>query len=229
MKRFIGGTIAVLLTTMIFTGCGSKDAGSGDNSNPNPNTNESTQSANNTSSSAVQGRGQFQRPDAMGEVVSVSGNDISLKLLKMPQGMGNGQRHNGQNGNGQGAPKDQQGNPGQGDKQNPPDNQGQGDQQNRQGQGGGPRNRQGGNFQREYTGETQTITVPSGVSIEENTFSNGKRETKNIEVKDLKQGDILQVRYADKDKKTISKIQVMTIPARPQQNGQQPNDQQNKQ
>ncbi|HEX9062585.1 MAG TPA: hypothetical protein VF941_20630, partial [Clostridia bacterium] len=71
MKRLIGGTIAILLTTMIFTGCGSKDSGSGENSNQN--TDESTQSANNTSSSAVQGRGQFQRADVMGEVVSVSG------------------------------------------------------------------------------------------------------------------------------------------------------------
>ncbi len=226
MKRLVGGTIAILLTTMIFTGCGSKDDAGSDNSNPN--TNESTQSANNTSSSAVRG-GQFQRADVMGEVVSVSGSDISLKLLKLlkPQGMGNGQRRNGQNDNGQGAPKDQQGNQTQGDKPNPPDNQGQDNQQNRQGQGG-QRNRQGGGFQREYSGETQTVTVPSGVSIEENTFSNGKRETKKIEAKDLKQGDILQVWYSDKDKKTISRIQVMTIPARPQQNGQ-PNDQQNKQ
>lgn len=188
-KSIIG---LLLIVSMGISGCGTI-AQSDNKANSAANSNRQT--------------GQFTRADLSGEVTSITGSEVVLKLIEIPTRSNNSDGNNGQN---QGQSKDL----GQ-DK-----SQGQA-----QGQGGnrGPRQDGGQPQQRtvKYTGESKTITIPAEVPI--TTFERGQngqngqsgqngqngRVSKKIKFKDIKQGDTLQIWYQDKDKGTISRINVM--------------------
>lgn len=147
------------------------------------NSSQTNGSANNTGNSSNASVNGFGTPDIYGEVSSVAGNKVTLKLMKVPQRPA----RNGQ-GNGQGG----------------------GNWQNRQnGSNGGFRGGgYGGMRQKEYTGQTKTIVISSGTSLVTITRgANGMAES-NIGMNQVTVGSILSVYYKE-DGKTIDKIRVM--------------------
>lgn len=173
MKKLLPIFILIAALTFAFTGCGKKQA--------------ADQSS--TPANAQNGEKQSSRQtpaDLIGEVDSISGNDITLKVIAMPQrpsGNQNGEK-----------PTGTPGQKNQGDKQN------QGNRPDRQNQG---------DRQPQYTGEAQTITLSNSIPI--TTYSRGDNGPKSdpIKLSDIKKGDRLQVYYSDKEKKAIEKVSVM--------------------
>lgn len=187
MKR-TAATLAILLAlSLTVAGCGTKKQ------------KETSKTQNQkTEQTSTQKQSQFSRPDMMGEIVSVQGNEITLKEIDTSQQRGNrapGQRDGNQ------PPQPQQGQ----------DKQGGQPQPTPQVQPGQPGpNGQEPRRQREvqYTGETKKITIPEGVSVTEMTRGQNGVEQKVVETKDLKAGDTLSIWYSDKEKGTISRISV---------------------
>lgn len=143
-----------------------------------------------------QPQSQPEMANLSGEVDTIAGTEVTLKLI---EGFG-GRRGNGEQPNrGAGQPGEQQDSANQG---TPPQPSGQ----------NGPANRGTAPQQRElnYTGETKTITVPEGTPITTVTRGTEGMTTKEMELKDLKQGMILQVWYEDQEKGIIAKINVMS-------------------
>lgn len=118
----------------------------------------------------------FARPDLIGEVSNINGRDVTLKLVEMPQFRGNGQDAQAQE-----------------DRQKPRPSQ-----EPEQG-----RSRR--SVERKYTGESKSIKIPEGVAITSMVMGEKGREIKNVDLKDIKAGDTLQVWY-DKDNGAISRI-----------------------
>lgn len=176
MKRIIAVLILCLSITAVFTGCSK---------------NSSTQGNNNGNQG---NKGQMERADLMGEVSEIVGNEVKLKVIKMPERpTGTPENPNG------GKPNITPGtNPGGNGSWQP------GTQQGGTGQSGQTRNRQ-----REYTGEVKTIIIPVGIKITTMTRGQNGVEQKEVNISEIKQGTILQIYYAD-DGKTIEKITTMT-------------------
>ena len=182
-------------------------------------------------------------PDLYGEVKSISGSEITLALIELPQrrfGGEAGPRSGGNNGSGGTAGADANGAPGGG---NSPEGSGRRDGGNRTEGGDRPSsdnrpnggNRQegstrpdGGNtprgnngfnggadMQRNYTGETVTLKIPENTPISTFERGNGGTEEKKLTLGDIKAGDLLQVWYKKEpaDSKDIESIRLMRIPA----------------
>lgn len=149
--------------------------------------------------------GGFSKADLMGEVESVSGNSVKLKLLKIEQPSGGPNNQNSSS--------------------NPSDSQNTTDTNNTQeGNSGG---RQQMQFTKEYTGEEKTITISDSTKIytmskptsddsqnttnEDQSSGQGKRKggfsRTEISASDIKTGDVLSITY-DTDKTTIKEITV---------------------
>jgi hypothetical protein len=62
-----------------------------------------------------------------------------------------------------------------------------------------------------FTGETKTVTIPAGMSITTVLRPEEAKESKNIELKDIKVGDMIQVWYSDKEKGTISRVSISSF------------------
>jgi hypothetical protein len=124
----------------------------------------------------------FQRADLEGEVASTDGNKITLKVIKAPDKSAESSKKNASNDSGK-----------KNSEANNKDKQATNAPQNRQ---------------VEYTGETKDITIGDGIQIK--TMNRGQQgsESKDLTVSDIKVGDILQITYSDKDKETISNINV---------------------
>jgi uncharacterized ubiquitin-like protein YukD len=123
-----------------------------------------------------------QKADLEGEVASIDGNKITLKVIKTPEKPAGSNQKNASNGT---------------DKTNS-------DVNNKDKQSSkGPQN-----AQVEYTGETKDITIDNGIQIK--TMNRGQQgsESKALTVSDIKVGDVLQITYSDKEKETISNINV---------------------
>lgn len=140
-------------------------------------------------------RGQMARADLVGEVTSVTGSDVVVKVIEMPDfGQNTPQGNDAAN---SGQDKSQ-------NRKNGSNGEGQNERQGRgQEQGPGP------GREVKYTGESKTLTIPAGTAITTFDREQNGRQVKNIEVKDIKQGDTIQIWYSDKEKETIEKISVM--------------------
>ena len=127
----------------------------------------------------------FKKADLEGEVASIDGNKLTLKTIKTPEKpVGNSQKNENKDDdktNSGANNKDKQANKAQEDRKV------------------------------EYTGETKDITIGDGIQIK--TMNRGKQdsESKDLTVTDIKVGDILQITYSDKEKETISNINIMPI------------------
>ncbi|MFL0266716.1 hypothetical protein [Candidatus Clostridium radicumherbarum] len=197
MKKAISLIAISILTASLLFGCKAKTV---DNQNNGANQNSTAQNGQNQGNS--NGRGQFQRADLSGQVVSIKGNAVTIKVIKQPQfTQQNGNNNNGSsNGNGNNSSNNNSNNNNNnntGNNNNPNSNNGNGNNQ-------GQRPRR----QLEFTGETKTITIPDGTSITTMVRGNQGRQTEQLKVSDLKANDILQIWYADKNKGTFSKITV---------------------
>jgi hypothetical protein len=196
MKKAISLIAISILTASLLFGC---KANTVDNQNNGANQNSTAQNGQNQGN--FNGRGQFQRADLSGQVVSIKGNAVTIKVIKQPQFTPqNGNNNNGSsNGNGNNSSGNNNNN---NNSNNNNSNNGNGNNQ-------GQRPRR----QLEFTGETKTITIPDGTSITTMVRGNQGRQTEQLKVTDLKANDILQIYYADKDKGTISKISVQAYGA----------------
>ncbi len=160
MKKIVYMLAGVALTVALMTGCGA--------------TATNTQDAQATQSAAADNgsnkQKNFQKPDLEGEVASINGNKITLKVIKTPERPAGDDQKDSSN-------KDKKASK----------------QQNRQ---------------IEYTGETKDITIGDGIQIK--TMGRGQQgsESKDLTASDIKVGDVLQITYSDKEKETISNINV---------------------
>ncbi|MFW2489663.1 hypothetical protein ACN077_13990 [Clostridium chromiireducens] len=178
MKKIICALTGIVITTTLMVGCSKTSAGAAQTTQ----TTESTQNPSNDNGNTPQKN--FQAADLQGEVSSIDGNKITLKLIKVPERpQGGNQENTSKSGDQKASSKDNNNKDGQ-----PPMKQGK--------------------KQVEYTGETKEITVGDGIEI--TTMNRGKQnsDAKTLTVTDIKVGDTLLITYSDKDKETISKITV---------------------
>lgn len=171
MKKIIYALAGIALTATLMVGCGANAADS----------KQETKKSAKTEAGATKPK-NVQKVDLAGEVASIDGNKIVIKIIKAPE--------NPQEGNQKDASKD-------GDKEKSKDD-------NKDGQA--PKTP--ANMKREFTGENKDIVIGDGIQIA--TMTKGKQgvETKDLTINDIKVGDILQIIYSDKEKETISKIYV---------------------
>ncbi|WML52389.1 hypothetical protein RCG17_23905 [Neobacillus sp. PS3-12] len=189
--------LAVFISAlMIFVIAGCSNSG---------NSNQASASGGNGNSSNGNGNGNaFQKPDVFGEVSTVNGNTVTLKLMKVPQNMG---RRNGQNGQyGRNRQNGQGGQSGQNT---------QNGQTAQNGTGNGTPRGGGMMRQKQYTGQTQTITVPNNVTIQLMTYGQDGMSTMNTTLDQVAVGSTMMI-YYNTDKKTIKSIRVQA----PRTNGQ---------
>ena len=179
-------------------------------------------------------------PDLYGEVKSVSGNSVTLALLEIPQrqfsgngggpgnnggsggngGTGNHQRSanaTGQGGNGADNHK-RGGNGGSGNGQGGNGNwngNGQGGNGNWNGNGQGGNGGTGQHVVRNYTGKTETITIPDNIPITTYQRGNNGSQQNKLTLSDIKTGMLLQVWYKKDGGHTqvIDSIRVTQMPA----------------
>jgi len=172
MKKIIYTVAGIMLTATLMVGCSTK-ASAGDTQST-----DSTKSASTDDGSVKQKN--MQKSDLGGEVASIDGNKITLKLIKAPEKPADGAQKN----TGKDASKDVTA-----DKKDS--------------QAKAPEKRQV-----EYTGETKDITIGDEVKI--TTMTRGQQDAKPADLKlsDIKVGDVLQVTYSDKEKETVSNINV---------------------
>ncbi len=174
MKKIIYALASVTLTASLMVGCGANAAGT--------QSKQATKSAS-TEDGSTKSK-NIQKVDLAGEVASIDGNKITIKVIKAPEApQGNNQKD---------ASKDV-------DKEKSQDN-------NKDGQG--QAQKVPANMKREFTGENKDITISDGIQLA--TMIKGKQgvEKKDLTVNDIKVGDILQIIYSDKEKETISNIYV---------------------
>lgn len=145
-----------------------------------------------------------KQADLMGEVTAISGNKITLKLIKIPtmtRPTGSGGGWNGSRPMGS-RPS---GNWSSGSR--PEGGYGGGYGQAASGASG---SRRGASRQMEFTGKTETITVPSAAIIYTRTYGANGTQENVLKVSSIKKDDILSIYYAA-DKKTIKQISVSDL------------------
>ncbi len=169
MKKIFSVTASLLLTTSLLYGCGAKVTkapSSGSDATSSATTNENKERL------AI-------KADLQGEVSSIEGNKITLKIIKMPDFQGrtqrepqskDGQQQNGQNGESPKAPQ---------------------------------------NRQIEYTGESKQLTIPESIQINLLMRGNQGEQANKLQLKDIKVGDIIQITYSDKEKEIVSQITII--------------------
>ncbi len=172
--------ILILAITMVVTGCS------------NAKENVTSTDEQNASHNNMEGNGEIpnqngnqkrnNRPDMMGKVKSIIGNEIILQLAEMPEiqersesEQNNEKRALGVNNNGSGF--------------------------------GGPPGgmRSGGNREMNFTGETKTLLIPVGVPI----TSFGAGGEKELEIEDIYEGSILQIWFDKDDNEMITQVRMM--------------------
>jgi len=189
----------VLATFITIPGCGSSSSANTDQQVAQ----DSQTQQNQMTPADGNGQGQMVQADLSGEITSISSNQITIKVVKMPEF---GTRGRGRNGGGD-ANNAQNTDDSSRKDQNvaSPSND---NQSGNNAKNGGGDKQPGGGVQ--YTGETKTITIPSDMEI--TTFARGNNKNQSVKLTDLKQGEILQVWYSDKNKETIKKVSVRSIP-----------------
>jgi len=131
---------------------------------------------------------QTQAADLTGEVTAVTTGKVTVKLVKMPAG--------GPNGAPGGAPGSAASQPPS--TQTPPAAPAQGQ----------PRT-QAQQPALEYTGETRSLSIPSGLKITMMSRNPGGQTPGETAVSELKTGDLIQVWFSDSARTVISRISVM--------------------
>jgi len=186
--------ISIVVISILLVSC---------NNSANSNTGNSNGNGNDNTNNSQNGQRQIDNADVYGEIKSISGDKVTLSLLEQPQ-MGR-PRNN----------EDLQNN--DNDKQ-PPENMpekspGENDQKPEATEGerrgnGGPG---GMRFEKTYTGETKEVTINDSIKIVSMQMSENGMQENEIQVTDLKEGQILQVWYKEGSDSEIENIRVMEI------------------
>jgi hypothetical protein len=190
MKKYASMSLLLLGTILLGTACSSAEPTVVD---PYENQ-QGNANMNNGGNGNGQGMGQGQRADLMGQIKSINGNEIVLKVATMPKR----QRQN-QNGDGQ----DNQQNMNRRNIQDPnfdpnaprPSFDPQQMQQMRQ-------------RAMNFTGEERTLKIEDGVVIEKRTFGENGMQTETLKLDALKVDDILQIWFDPKQQDQITRISI---------------------
>lgn len=193
MKK-LTSTIALLsITGLIFSGCGLMPASQTDDSKSK----ETSESRNEQFS---RDNRNMSRADIIGEVTSISGNNVSLKLIEQPQFNRNFSQNDTR---GERRGKNRQFNE---STQNSP----QGEQRSES------PNPDRTDFQRpevKYTGEIKELTIPDNIEI--STMGMGRRTqdqapsaAPTLNLSDVKIGSTMQIWFSDQEKEIISRVTV---------------------
>ena len=135
--------------------------------------------ANPSGTAPSEKRSGFLRPDLIGEVSVIKGDTITLKLIEMPD------RSKQKRDDKKKDDKKKDSIPTQGAKT--------------QSKANGTVN---------YTGKTETITIPANFAIEKSIRSDNGMKSETIGIKDVKIGEVLQLTYSDKTNKVIGSIRI---------------------
>lgn len=180
MKRIAIGIALLIISIAVFAGC----------SGQNKTSQTQSQSNSNQTANLKPGNGQrkFNPPGLSGEVATIAGNEVTIKVIKMPKFQRNMNRGQGTGGS------------------TPPSG----------GSWTGGGNWQGGSGQRpprtiQYTGERKTVIIPVGVPITTMVRTDTGREMKTIEFNKIKKGDIMQIWYSNKTQEIISRISIRSL------------------
>lgn len=192
MLKKIGIITLVLATLIAIPGCGTNSNTATDQ--------QSAQSSQTQQNQVTNSDGKMpekmEQADLRGEVTSISSNQVTVKVIKMSEPGAKGPDRNGGT-----ASKNTEGDNGKDGNMAPPSDD---KQPSSDSKSGNESQRRGGAVQ--YTGETKTITIPTDMEI--TTFARGDDKNQSVKLADLKQGDILEVWYSDKNNETIEKISV---------------------
>ncbi|MCP8968096.1 hypothetical protein [Ectobacillus ponti] len=160
--------VVPLLLTFTIAGCSSSNAAT--SSSGGQTTSQSTTKQANGTAPA------FEKPDVYGEIAEITGNEVTLKLLAIPDMSARGA------------------------------NNGTKDDKQAQGAGGANgANGGGGMRQKNYTGEQKTIVIPVGTPIVSMTRGDSGMQESEVSLNELTSGNTLSI-YYEKDGKTIKKI-----------------------
>jgi len=193
-------SIISFMVLLLFTACKS-------NSTNSNNTNGNSSATQNQNNNGQNGNKQFNMPDLMGQISSISGSKVTLKLYTLPnKNSANNNGSNTSNKPNDNASQKPQGSPGA-----PPSGYHKPNSSDRPNGGGR------GMHQMEFSGETKEITIPDGITIESMSQGNrkGNPTSSTIAIKDLKVGMNLQIWYKDSSSETISRISVREQQAQP--------------
>lgn len=190
MKKIICIIASMMLATTLMVGCKGKTEGA-----QNEQTTQMTESTQSTSAEAESRSdkpGNFQKADLEGEVASINGSKITLKVIRAPERPV---------GNQQPAEKTQV------NTENSTDNEAN-KESSEASKETGQSSKTPQKRQVEYTGETKEITIVDGIKITKISRGQQDSEAKELTVNDIQVGDTLQISYSDKEKETISQINV---------------------
>ncbi len=231
MKQNLKKTALIISVVFALSGCGTANTPANETSlqnqvhqpaqdDPNAQTPPDGQGGRNS-----QGM-KFVAADLIGEVSSISGSEITVKVINF-QGMGQGRRDGfGANSDGQTTPGafGRRQKPAAGDGRTPASDPGQSrTPANDQGQSQTPANDRGQNQTEgsnqsgsrhqsgiQYTGETKVLKITDSVEISKMVRGDSGITSQAIQISEIKVGDTLQVFYSDKSKETLSKITIGT-------------------
>lgn len=169
MKKIIYIVACTALAAGLMVGCGANTT--------DTQSKQTTQSTPTDDGASKQKN--FQKVDLEGEVASIDGNKITLKVIKTLE---------------KGSQKDKSNDTAKTDSQeNNKDKQVSNAAKNKK---------------IEYTGENKDITISDGIKIKSMNRGKQASQSKDLNVSDIKVGDVLQITYSDKDSQTISNINV---------------------
>lgn len=190
MKKLFG----ILLISVLLLGntaCSSTPS-AGDMASQNKTPGESTQNDQTMSKPIA--------ADLSGEVVSISGNNITIKIIDTTVTPDKNEQMIRPEGQNNPPPQDNA-------DQTPPAPE---RQRSESPDGNPPQQRE-----LSYTGETKTITITSDTTITKMTRKKDATVSESLSLEDINEEDILQITYSDKDNEIISNISIMSFPARP--------------
>lgn len=171
-------------------------------------------STGNTNKQTNQGAQAYQRANLMGQVTAITGNQVSIKVIELPQ-----------------MPSGSAGQRPTGDQQKPATTQGSTQPTASPAPASSPNNAST-QKQRNYsfTGEEKSIVIPVGVTITSNQRtvsasanpqgnSNVSVQTVTLDFKDIQVGDIISIWYSEKDNTAIARISISSSTSTSGQDG----------
>jgi hypothetical protein len=180
MKKILSFITLLVISMSIFAGCGNN---ANNASTQNTSTTKSSAAQNSTNKTNTQSNDTTKTPGISGEVSSINGTEVTMKLIEVPN----------MNGGKTPTSADEQNK----DKTSPSDGQ-------------KPKIETRYTGETKTLKITDGISITSLVK-NDNSGTEQDMTEKSISVKDIKVGDRLDVWYTDSNKTTISKINVLSL------------------
>jgi uncharacterized protein YceK len=203
MKKIVYGITTIMVLSTLLSGCKSNTAAT--QAAQGTQRRSSAKSTDTTSKTR-----QMGKADLYGEVTFIAGNEVTLKLIKIPEisTTQNAAQDKGTTSgdSSQSSAQSQGGDPSRGGGGS------MGGGAPMDGGGGFPGGTSGTTQKKttnyEYTGESKTILIPVGLSLASMGRSQAGTETSAKDFTDINKGDVLQVWYSDDDDTVITRVSI---------------------